>query len=833
MKKNKSQILRQENNQTTAISTEQTSSNQQSKVDTLIKPYIALIIFSVLTLLFFNSLLSDSYFWEDFTEYVLPHQTYAAKQFALGYIPFWNNFSFAGMPFLADLQVGFFYPLNRVLNLFLSNGKLPVGALELIIVLHFVIAQFNFWNLSKSFGVSSLSSILGAVTYSFSMLMICHVIHPMMIYHLAWFPLILMFFRNALIGNNYIQNLRNSILSGLVFGFTILSGHPQMMLYISLSLLFTFLFYFIQGIVNKEKTVRLLSIGGFAIIPILIGIGIFAIQLLPSLELAKESRRNENTIKLASEGSLEYSQILSVFNPDIYGKVEPTGKEGTNFYLNYKGDYKTHYYWETAFYFGLSAVILSLFYFMSNYKNPEANFLIFLSLFGLLYALGQNSFLWHIFYNLPYFGTFRNPVRMTFLLITAFSLAAGLGLDKIFSTMTIKSNDTKQHHKNDKNNSLLSLYVAIGVTLCVVTLLLFGGFNSAFNVPDNLEVPGITDFLTNSFTKSLFIVLSAAVILILGFKRILNYTITSALIILLTFVDLYSFGSTFNSSPQNPEDTYKIDENIKKAFQVDNENNPQSVFRVNSRMYSPSYMALPRNIGLMENIMLLEGYNPLVLDKVHPPVGSMNKVNDLQNVKYEIEIDKQQNAPRFFENVNRLGFLWFNDKYIKIASNKIESFLKENDHFDFNKVAILEEDISSVQNLNTADKEQFTKRIDGQPDSLGNLIREDKQVSNVSYKILRYNSEFMEVEVDLKKPGLVVFSEVFYPAIKLTVNNSKAKLLRANYSLRAVELKQGKSIVRMSYESEQYSNGKILTITTLLLSVLGFVFTYKDRFFKR
>jgi hypothetical protein len=816
MKKNK-------NTQDNQSSVKSNSKNNFSSVFLEIKPYMALILFSIFTLIFFNAQLGNSYFWEDFTEYVLPHQTYAANEFAKGYIPFWNNFSFAGMPFMADLQVGFFYPLNRVLNLFLSNGKIPVGAIEFVIIIHFVIAQFNFWLLNKSFGASSLTSIIGAVTYSFSMLMVCHVIHPMMVYHLAWFPLVLMFFRNALIGNETLKNLRYSIFSGLIFGFSILSGHPQTMLYISLFLFFVFVFYLIKNIIEKSSATKLLSICISSAIPIIIGIGIFTIQLLPSLELAKESRRNDNTIKLASEGSLQASQLFSMFNPDIYGKIEASGVEGSNFYLNYKEGYQTHYYWETVFYFGLVALVLGLFYFITDFKNKDTIFLILIAFFSILYALGSNGFLFPIFYKLPYFGTFRNPGRILFFLITAISLASSLGLEKLLS------------NKNDKSK-LINLLVAVGLPLIILILISSGSLNSTFDIP--IDNPEISSFVSSSASTSLFILVVIGIILFVGFKGIINSTITTILLVLVAFFDLYAFGHKFNSSPNNPMDTYAVDERLLSSFKVDTENKPNELFRVNSRMYNPSYMALPRNIGLMENIMLMEGYNPLVLERVHPPVGSREGSNDLQNVKYEIGIDNTQNAPRFYDNTNNMGFVWFTDSYTKVDGEKITEFLKSNSNFNFESVTILEKDISNgTRKVDNKDKDLLIKDLAAEDhlfstDTTKKPMEYKLKYQKLNYKILKYNSEFMEVEVNAVNNGLAVFSEVYYPAIKVTNNGQNVELLRANYSLRAVEVKKGKNHIIMTYKSDKFTTGSYITSLTLLFSVLLLAFTYKDKFKK-
>jgi len=158
--------------------------------------YFPIGFFLLTTMIFFWGQLSGStFFWEDFAEYVFPIQSFAARESAGGSIPFWNPYIFSGMPFLADLQTGFFYPFNRLLNFFVnSNGELSIWGLQFITIIHFFIAQLSFYFLIIYYKKSQLSAIVGSVSYAFSAIMVFHVIHPMMIYHLAWFPLVLLFF---------------------------------------------------------------------------------------------------------------------------------------------------------------------------------------------------------------------------------------------------------------------------------------------------------------------------------------------------------------------------------------------------------------------------------------------------------------------------------------------------------------------------------------------------------------------------------------------------------------------------------------------------------------
>ena len=73
------------------------------------KLWVAALIFIVTTSLFFwGQLNNESFFWEDFAEFVYPVQSFASSEAADGNIPFWNPYTFVGMPFMADIQVGFF-----------------------------------------------------------------------------------------------------------------------------------------------------------------------------------------------------------------------------------------------------------------------------------------------------------------------------------------------------------------------------------------------------------------------------------------------------------------------------------------------------------------------------------------------------------------------------------------------------------------------------------------------------------------------------------------------------------------------------------------------------
>lgn len=740
--------------------------------------WIAYLIFAIFTGIFFSSQLGGkTFFWEDFIEYVFPVQTFAARESAGFSIPFWNPYSFNGMPFLADLQVGFFYPLNRVLNLFVnSEGRLPVGAVQFVIIIHFFIAQISTFKLSKVYGISFWGRILASVIYSFSMLLVCHAIHPMMLYHLAWFPMIFAYFKLSLEK----KSLKYSIISGLIFGFTMLSGHPQSLLYIAFFLGVFLIWELISGLKSKRIAEKyLLKYILCGLLPFIISSGIFAIQLLPSNELAKLSERKEISFIRASEGSLELSNFLTLVLPDLFGKSSGNSQVQSTYYDEFSTadnpDIKraySHFYWETSFYFSIGGLLLGLIGIFYSLKEKRNYFLILMAFFAMLFALGSNGPILGLFYNLPLFGQFRFPVRILFYMIIAFALFSGIAFDKITSL------------KNISKIEIIPISIII-----ILSLLGISGIATNFaRTPQQIE-----NIISESFKIPIIFALLTSLIVLLSSKGITNRTVSGALFSLLIFIDLFMAGSSFNQGDQNPEDRYRIPTNLEASFKA---NPPEDIFRVNMRMYNPSYMALPRNQGLISEIMLVEGYNPLVLERPVPRVGSKDNIHNLLNVKYEIGIDKRNNTPRFYERFDRLPHAWTVKNYQVINTDDISDFF-ENYDGDFKETAILEEDIDF--------------KLDGGDND--DLV-----------EILDYQNNEITLEVDCNNNSLLILSEIYYPAWQAYVNNQHQEVYRANYALRAVPIEKGKNKVVLKYESNSYYSGMWISIITLIISLIGLYF---------
>lgn len=751
--------------------------------------YIVLIIFAATTgIFFFNIISGNNFFWEDIVRFVYPLQNFAAKEGAKG-IPFWNPFTFSGMPFFADLQVGFFYPFNRLLSFFIgADGNLSFSALQLMIIVHFFIAQINMYLLGRSYKISSIGSIIGAIGYSFSLMMVCHSIHPMIIQHLAWFPLVMMFFIKGVKN----KDIKSGIIAGLVYGGSMLSGHTQMSLYEGLILLLIFLWYLISGIKSDENKKRaIINPVISAVLTVAIAAGIFMVQYLPAQKYVEISKRGKATYEFVTEGSLQFKQTFTALIPDLFGTRTGNNIEKVPYHLqNVMG----HIYWETSFYFGLVIVALGLFGFIATYKRNDTKMFIFLSIFAFLFALGSNGFLFDIFFNLPFFGLFRNPARMMFILIIGFAISAGIGFDAIFA-----------NHSDKK--TFKQLLIAMGIVALFTLLGGAGVYSSAFNTPEEF-VSTINEYGMVAFGITLLI----ATVSILSNKMKINPFISGGIITLILFLDLYFAGSDFNKIDSNPKEEFSAlfaqTPNLRDTLTP---KYPNKVFRVNMRLYGDKGQTLARpmedNQGMLDNIMLIEGYNPLILNRMNPPLGSSSITKDLKNVKYELVIDSTSKGAAFKSRETAFGNARMFYSYKYIPTEQLITASAKNDTnvmtgIDFRNTVVLEK--------------QLACQYSGKPsDSV-----------NHSIKVLSYTNDKIEYQASSDEAGILFFSETYYPDWKVYIDGKPVELLAADYSFRAVEFPGGNHKVEMVYESPEFSKGAAITVITIALSLIGFFGLY-------
>lgn len=301
----------------------------------------------------------------------------------------------------------------------------------------------------------------------------------------------------------------------------------------------------------------------------------------------------------------------------------------------------------------------------------------------------------------------------------------------------------------------------------------------------------VASHVATSGVAALLIGAITAAIAWAGLRRKLPGTGAAVALLLLAVIDLFFFGVDQNAAPesQNPELVYRANDQQFVSFKA---SPPEQIFRL--KMREAGYMMMPRNQGPYSGIMLFEGYNPLLLQRRVPPAWSPQKAFDFMNIKYEVAVDPGAGSAGIVERPSAYPHARMLYDVRVGSTEQVLAWLKDST-IDFGRTVLLE-------------KEPTHK-----PDGSG----------SGTAMISRYDAGEIEVKVTTDKPGILLLSEVWYPAWNVTLDGADAELLIADYSLRGVAVPAGTHTVVMRYQSGAFTMGMWITIATSVLAVAGVV----------
>jgi uncharacterized membrane protein YfhO len=88
-------------------------------------------------------------------------------------------------------------------------------------------------------------------------------------------------------------------------------------------------------------------------------------------------------------------------------------------------------------------------------------------------------------------------------------------------------------------------------------------------------------------------------------------------------------------------------------------------------------------------------------------------------------------------------------------------------------------------------------------------------------RIEQWDSDRQSVQVEMSAPGLLIFSEVYYPGWEATLDGQRANLVRADGILRGVAVPAGSHRVEMRYAPRSLAWGLWISGITLVAAVLA------------
>ena len=725
------------------------------------KIYIAILIgFVVLVGIFFfkQLFLGKVIFCCDNLTINVPSKIFLADELKHGRFPLWNPYIFSGSPYFADINLGVLSPFNLV-YLLLS----PFRALTAEVAVAYVVCLLGTFLFARRIGLSKVASFYTSLVYTFSGTIASYTNNVSMLHVAVLLPLVLW----GILSYLQKQSLKNFLLAPLIIALQVISGHPQIT-YLTL-VLSAFLSLTFPGISFKNK---LKYMGPM----LLLGVGLSAIQWVPFLEFARLSSRIASGMSYASSGSFTPLGIFRLFLPNAIGDLSGFGAWAQNGSL--------------LGYVGVIPLLLCL---LPIKKNNLRYFFIVTSLIAFLASFGAYSPIYHfLYYVLPGLKYLRSPEQFLLIYTISIVMLSGFGLDSLTQAGYL-----------DKLQKLLKPLLYLSFVIFIVSIIgltmpnvlsIFVQKAASFVHLNKLTsmLPTSLVFIIRYASENLLFSAVVLIVIYIATSKFKKYKLIT-LIIVFTFLELYTFSSHNILSVQESAIQKSIENNVLSRYKEDNYDwrknrifvDPSAIRNPNGKVF-PKYdfvneslwqlTVLKPNIGMQQysradgyGSMIYEKYGNFINNKSHEPTGiglSLdNMYGSLLGIKYLILSDQINTLSRY-----------------KVEATCDRVFLLINDKCENNTV-----------------------------------------------NIISYEPNYLKLETEPVVDTRLVFTDVDYPGWQVLVDGKKQTLENYKEIFKSVSLKSGKHTVEFIYKPITFLIGCIISAASLLIYLILLVIY----FFKR
>jgi hypothetical protein len=340
----------------------------------------------------------------------VPLRVAAANIIRAGHLPLWNPYLFSGMPLHGAAQAGLLFPLNW----FYLISSPPV-ATNLMMLGAYMVAALGAYLFARRAGADITGALATSLIWQFSAFFIEQVGHTNVLHTAAMLPWVLW----AIEG--YIANHargRGALLAALV-AVQIFAGHQQTCAY---ALLLAGAYGVVLLRTSRARRSSYLS----TLALLAVGLLLAAVQILPTIELLRNSLRARASYDFFSSFSMPPRFALTLFAPYLFG-----GGNGILFRAPYVGP---TFFGEYVAYVGLLTIMLAL---VAIILKPDARTKFWAVVFCVCLVLAFGRFLplqlYSFVYYIPVLNLFRVPARHLLEVEFALAVLAGRGITVIAS----------------------------------------------------------------------------------------------------------------------------------------------------------------------------------------------------------------------------------------------------------------------------------------------------------------------------------------------------------------------------------------------------------------
>jgi hypothetical protein len=715
-----------------------------------------------------------------------PWQRAAIDSYQHGQLPLWTSLVGSGAPLAANLQTAAFYPLNFLYFLLPTEYAMGYTAIA-----HVVLAGLFMYVYLRSLGLEKFSATIGAIAFQLCGFLIARLGFLSITVTLPWLPAWLWRCERLVASGERLaggkgQGARNVALLGLVIGLGILAGHAQTAVY---GLILVTAYFIWRVITQSPRHLVTVSLFAFAIV---LGLGLAAIQLLPSAELTRESQRIAGLdFTRVMTHSYWPPRLLTLLSPDFFGNPAQNNFWG---YDNY---------WENAAYIGVIPILLALWmikFQVSSFRlrvgrNKEqrtegitrysllvtdhsslVTFFILVTLLSLVLAFGWFTIIYPFLYNLvPGFKFFQGPDRWLAITSIALCALAAFGAQRWIDRGFPRLAATR----------LILLGLAVSIA----------GLGSMFVLRGN--------FATFGPATLRFGVLAVAAGVV--FRSKLQNQKSKIFFISIVAIDLITAHVSLN--PTLPPDLYRLSNPSADALKADG---------LQGRIFNfdTDEDAIKFGIYLAHGDVphRFDGFGPNDLDTwrgeraaLVPNVGMIDGVPSANNFDSLI-------VGRYQAWLDQINQLPLDQALATLARSNVAYIVSPR---DLNLPVIYRgRDVTLYRNINVRPR-AFIAPIESDLNQVGSIL------NGSAINSLTDSGNTVTIRAASPVDGWLILSDTFYPGWHASIDGKLIEILIANQTFRAVKFPAGEHQVEFRYEPDSIKIGAGLSVASLLILILG------------
>ncbi|OGP95642.1 MAG: hypothetical protein A2157_09215 [Deltaproteobacteria bacterium RBG_16_47_11] len=793
------------------------------------------------SLFFFYDLLGGKYLLaeRDLGPYFIPPRFFWVESIKHGNFPLWNPFQFSGHPFFANPQHAVVYPFNSLFFL------LPFDiAFNTIIVLHFFMGGLFTYSFLRDLKVNPTGSLISGLIFMLSGYLLS--VHSLLTILLSsvWTPLILMFFRRAILKPGF----RNEVFTAIFVTFSFLGGGIEIVYGNFFVLLIMVIFSpspTIEFVGDKPRRYKFLyifpvywkRIRSLFIVSILF-LSLSAIQLLPFLELFHHSIRGSGmSYQEATTWSFAPKDVLLFFLPDAYG-----------YFLDMKKYWVSQCWFKTLYAGGLPFILSAIFLIFGRGRRLY----LALILFSLFLSLGKYNPLYpFVFKYVPFFNGIRYPAKFLYIFILVLSITAGLGFQRL-------SELSKGNEKKRLKRLILVFSLVFG------SVLLFSALGHQqvehFLKLKGIDSPDFNILAVNLHHAQRFLFYLALFFLLLRVGYEVRWK-GWVKVLLLVFLMTDLFGNMGFYGKEKTEDYFR------KTKALETISSDRDFFRLFSTaktisqdttiiIEDPTSLNILKEKSLPTMNLLFRLHDIWGIDVIrvkraddlykaftNTPSISATHLIDLYGVKYITSVTPleennkfeliyarlenlqgkredllKENTIKLYKNRRPLPRAWLVKDFRVMDSGAMLSRMTSKD-FRPGREVLLEEDPKWTNPPTPPRRRQsgYGASATFTQGGLGGLnVGEPLSGLPQKVQIMSESNNRLVLQVEVAEDSLLVLSDTYYPGWKAFVDGKETRIYRADYAFRAISLNSGTHQVEFVYDPISFKLGAGVTILGIL-----------------